>query len=199
LYCDVHRDSSPFQPRLPVATTRFGLDDTPLLSSLSPLPQLPLDLFPELQRTPQTGNTQNRTNQGSARTPNTNPGTLQRNNSTPILNNPFLDDDLPFIPPAQISINPDQDISIESPYNLNDDIFNELPVVNEPPELFNENVSINESESISEPARPINEPEPINEPAIFNNPVVQFVLRNEDDEETFDNDDLPSWNPLIPD
>jgi len=88
-YCEVHRDSSPLQARMPVTSSQFSLDDSSLLDSLSPLPTLRYDLFPEFQNNPAP-----RGNQNTGRPPavNTNPG---NQGNTSMLSNPFLEDDFP--------------------------------------------------------------------------------------------------------
>jgi penicillin-binding protein 1A len=91
-YCDIHVGSSPYQTRMPVSIPQFGgFDSAEFLNSL-PMPQLPLDLLPELRN-----NTQNRTTTTTNRnTRNTNTSSANTRNQPAIsFSNPFLDDDLP--------------------------------------------------------------------------------------------------------
>ena len=100
-YCDIHRDTSPHQPMIAVNTTRFSIDSS-LLDTLPPLPTIDFDLLPELREPPRTNQNQRGANQPRVNQ-NQNPGrtntnTNRQQQNTPPLNNPFLDDDLPFIP-----------------------------------------------------------------------------------------------------
>jgi penicillin-binding protein 1A len=86
-YCHLHEGSSPFPTRMPSAAGRFGgFDEASFIDSL-PMPQLQLDLFPELQQS----NTQQRQ---TTRTPATrgNTTTTTRNQPAASTTNPFLDD-----------------------------------------------------------------------------------------------------------
>lgn len=191
--CDIHREMSVHQPRIPITTTRFGIDDS-ILDSLSPLPQLPLDLFPELMDTPparsnQSGarnqsGTRNQPNTNTRNQPNTrNPSVNQsdRTPTQPLLSNPFLDDDLPQ------SVNPDNEPAVFVT-DVNE------PTINE--SIFNESV-INESlirqHEETNPV-PVSENIPISEPVIVPNTVIQIIQQEEEDE--VEDSDLPSWNPL---
>ena len=144
-YCDIHvGGGSPYQTRMPVSIPQFGgFDSAEFLNSL-PMPQLPLDLLPELRSNTQQRGTQSRTNttianRGNTNTRNTNTSSANtRNQPAASFSNPYLDD--------------------------------ELPVSNPPAE---------------------NIP---NEPFIFPDTVIQFVPREDDD--TANNEDLPSWNPV---
>jgi penicillin-binding protein 1A len=81
--CQIHSSSSAHGTRIPSTSSRFGVDDA-LLDSFSPLPQLPLDLFPELQNP--------RPNQGTTSTPET-------QTTVDLFSNPFMDDNAPSPPP----------------------------------------------------------------------------------------------------
>ena len=100
-YCEIHGDTSPYQNRIPISTVPFGggIDESAFLDSL-PMPQLPLDLLPELRDTAQPGRTQNNNNQSGSQnrsTPADRANTNSRSAAPPLssLNNPFLDDDIP--------------------------------------------------------------------------------------------------------
>jgi len=146
-YCDLHVGTSPFQTRMPTYTPQFGdFDTTEFLNSL-PMPQLPLDLLPELRNnTPQRG-TQSRaapttTSRGNTNTNTRNTNTSStsaRNQPAASFSNPYLDDD----PPVSNS-----------------------PAGNTP----------------SDPLIP---------------PDTLQVARREDDDAAANNEDLPSWNPLL--
>ena len=121
-YCEVHGNTSPFQSRITVSSTlRFGgVDESDFLDSLT-MPQLPLDLLPELRDIPQSGR-----NQTNRNTP------ANRGNTTPppvSFNNPFLDDlppiyDLEEIP---VSVTPQIDMPLfeEPPAGVPEDTSNE--------------------------------------------------------------------------
>ncbi|MDR2543281.1 MAG: PBP1A family penicillin-binding protein [Treponema sp.] len=89
--CTIHGDST-FRP-IPVASSMFGVDDA-LLGALSPLPPLP-DIFSDFQIIPP------RSSQDNQRT-DPNPRIETR---TPMLNNPFLDDDIDTTPSDIIPVN----------------------------------------------------------------------------------------------
>lgn len=90
--CHIHSGPSPFESRISVAATRFNPDNAFLFDSLSPLPGLPSDLFPEAQSNPSGGR-----NPGTNSVmPNFN---IRQPSGLPSLN-PFLDDEIPvFVPP----------------------------------------------------------------------------------------------------
>jgi penicillin-binding protein 1A len=91
-YCEIHRGTSPHQPRIPVTSTQYGNYDNSFIGDL-PMPRLDLDALPELRET----QSQSRRNQNRGTTPaqrgSVNPQTTPSN--PPNFNNPFLDDDLP--------------------------------------------------------------------------------------------------------
>ena len=140
--CDLHVASSPFQSRIPLNSTQFGIDNS-VLDFLSPLPEFPYDLFPEFRNSPQS-----RANPNTGRTSSGNTNQSQPNTTNPasLLTNPFLDDDFSSV--------------------------NNIP----------------DSTPANTPAAPGRD----NEPAIIPN----VVRVDENDEETDENSDLPSWNPL---
>ena len=76
--CDIHGEASVYQSSRSLPSARFGLDNS-LLDALPPLPQLQIDLFPELMERSQTN--RNQTQRGTGRT------------EQPPLSNPFLDDE----------------------------------------------------------------------------------------------------------
>ncbi|MDR0302140.1 MAG: PBP1A family penicillin-binding protein [Treponema sp.] len=173
-YCEIHGGASPFSARLPSSSIPLGgFDEAAFLDSLT-MPQLPLDLFPELLENPQTNRNQNNRNnntnqnrnQSNRNQNNSNQNRNQNNTSQsrnqnntnqsrntpsvmPPVNNPFLDDDLPLYIPSQ-----------------------------EPEQLPSD---------------------PVNEPISFPDTVIQFVPPKQEDNEVEDDvydEDLPSWNPL---
>jgi penicillin-binding protein 1A len=96
LYCDLHDRTSFFQTRIPITSMQFdSFDNLDFFDSL-PMPQLPLDLLPELQ-----SNQQGRTQQGRTTTTTT---TTTRNTQPPA-RNPLLDDEPPRNTPRNNSPN----------------------------------------------------------------------------------------------
>jgi penicillin-binding protein 1A len=84
-YCHIHDGGSPFQTRMPAASGRFGgIDELNFIDSL-PMPQLQLDLFPELQQS----STQQRQSQSRTPAPRGNTNSSSRNQPA---TNPYLDD-----------------------------------------------------------------------------------------------------------
>jgi penicillin-binding protein 1A len=139
-YCETHGGASPFPSRLPTTTMPGGIggfDERAFLDSL-PMPQLPLDVFPELRDNPNNRNQNNR-NQNNRNQNNQNRNTPNRGNTPsttpPPLNNPYLDDNLPaqaprnprneankfpdsviqFVPPKQEGIEVEEDYDDELP------------------------------------------------------------------------------------
>ena len=90
-FCEYHSSTSPYQTKIPVSTVQFGgINESAFLDTLT-MPQLPLDLLPELRGAAQTNRNQNNNRTSSGRN-NTNPSS----SSTPYLyNNPMLDDGMP--------------------------------------------------------------------------------------------------------
>jgi penicillin-binding protein 1A len=94
--CDYHEKKSPYQPQISVSTTQFGLGlNAPSLLDDLPMPKMEWDLFPGLQNTSQQRN--NRNSQSTATRGNTTGGNSQSPSS--LLNNPYLDDEIPAAPP----------------------------------------------------------------------------------------------------
>jgi len=115
-YCDIHRASSPFQPRIPVTTTRFGVDDSRLMDSLSPMPSLPPELYSELFDPPRSNRRQPQTSTVSP--------SVRRQSDSSLFSNPFLDDDVPTPavpqpPPAQNTPNNEPAVITESIIHVN--------------------------------------------------------------------------------
>jgi penicillin-binding protein 1A len=103
-YCDYHDKSSSYQTRLQISSAQFsGFNDDIFIDSLK-MPQLPLDLLPELN-TQQRGNQNNRTPAAPIRS--------NTNNRTPAIlpSNPFLDDD----PPGKNENSDDDDLPSWNP------------------------------------------------------------------------------------
>jgi len=101
-YCDIHGESSQYQTVIPSTSSNFGVDNT-LLDSLSPLPTLPTDLFPEFLETPRGNQNQNQNQTGRTPAPNTTrtpagrtPANNTRQPNVPVFSNPYLDDDVPL-------------------------------------------------------------------------------------------------------
>jgi len=129
-YCEIHgNNKSPYSPRAPFPTTIPG-DEWDIINNL-PMPQLQLDLLPELREPPQTNRNQNNRNQNNSRnTPNRGnnpPSTIQPNNPYLDGNSPqqsprnprndqnkFPDSVTPYIPPKQGDKEDDYDDELPS-------------------------------------------------------------------------------------
>ena len=141
-YCDLHGTST-FQSRIPINVFQLGgFDEAAFLDSL-PMPQLPLDLFPELQSNPQ----QNRPPAPATGRTNTNTRP-QRNTSS---NNPFLDDGPPVSnPPVN---NPPA--SNPPAGNLPDRPPNEPAIIPEPARFFPDDESVGDVDVDLPPWNPL--------------------------------------------
>jgi penicillin-binding protein 1A len=150
-YCELHGSNSISQTKIPVSTTlQFnGINDDSFLNSLA-MPQIPFDLLPELRNSIPDRNQSNSQNNRRSNNSNTNRNNNSRNppQSSYILNNPFLEDDIPlynmpannFSPNnstansytgnSQFDNSPDTAVYFEpeSEYDFNNDIeYDDLP------------------------------------------------------------------------
>ena len=165
-YCEIHGNSSSFRPSQVSSSLPFGLDSS-FFDDL-PMPQLPLDLLPELRIDPmpaqQRNQTQTQTQDQNNANRRTTPPPTRGNPTNPnargqpssnLLNNPYLDDDLP---PPRTTQPPPANVPRNAPPRI-------------PP---NSNTR--------------------SEPVIIPDSVIQF--RPDEEENQGYDDELPSWNPL---